>query len=151
MATSIRSTRLASLLAAGGLALAALSACSGEASDAADAVGSAASSVSSSVAGGDAGSSSAAESGASTRTSDGDGGVDCSGTSCTVTLPGDGTEVQVLGTAIKLGAVENGRATLGVGGNDVSCSQGEKVSAGPLTLECTTISTDRVSLKASLG
>jgi hypothetical protein len=149
MATSTRSTRLASLLAAGGLALAALSACSGEASDAADAVGSAASAVSSGVAGGDA-SASTAESG-SAGESGGDGGVDCSGTSCSVTLPGDGTEVQVLGTAIKLGAVETGRATLGVGGKDVSCSQGEKVSAGPLTLECTTVSTDRVTLKASLG
>ena len=150
MATSIRSTRLASLLTAGGLALASLAACSGEASDAADAVGSAASSVSSSAAGGDAGASSTAESGAS-GASDSDGGVDCSGASCTVTLPGDGTEVRVLGTTINLGAVENGRATLGVGGKDVSCSQGEKVSAGPLTLECTTISTDRVSVKASLG
>ncbi|WP_091538421.1 hypothetical protein [Modestobacter sp. DSM 44400] len=80
-----------------------------------------------------------------------DSGVDCAGTTCTVTLAGDGTEVQVLGTTISLGAVENGRATIGVGGQEFSCSQGESVSAGPLTVECTTITTDGVTLTASLG
>jgi hypothetical protein len=76
--------------------------------------------------------------------------VDCSGTSCSVTLNSDG-RVDVLGKTITLGSIENGRATLSVGDDSVSCAQGEDVSAGPLTVTCTTVSTDSVTLTASLG
>jgi hypothetical protein len=75
----------------------------------------------------------------------------CSTSSCTVTLSGEGAEVEVLGTTLTLGGVQDGRATIGVGGASVSCAQGETVSAGPLTLECTTVASDSVELTASLG
>lgn len=76
--------------------------------------------------------------------------VDCSGSSCSVTLSGN-SEVTVLGATIKLGKIEDGRATFGVGGADVSCSQGETVSAGPLKLACSEVTEDSVSFEASLG
>jgi hypothetical protein len=75
----------------------------------------------------------------------------CSGSSCSVTLSGSGSEVDVLGTNLAFGGVEDGRATLSVGDSSVSCAQGETVSAGPLTLECTTVESDKVELTASLG
>lgn len=77
--------------------------------------------------------------------------VDCSGSTCSVTLSGDGTEADVLGTSVVLGGVENGRATVRVGDRDVSCGQGESVSAGPLTLACSTVTEDTVTMTASLG
>jgi hypothetical protein len=82
---------------------------------------------------------------------DTDTGVDCSGNSCSVTLAGDGAEADVLGTSVVLGGVENGRATVRVGDQDLSCGQGESVSAGPLTLSCSTVTEDTVTLTASLG
>ena len=75
----------------------------------------------------------------------------CSGTSCSVTLEGEGAEVEILGTSLALGGVQDGRATLSVGNASVSCAQGETVSAGPLTLTCTTVEADSVELTASLG
>ena len=78
-------------------------------------------------------------------------GVDCTGTSCSLTLTGDGAQADVLGTQVSLGTVQDGRATVRVGDREVSCSQGESVSAGPLTLECTTVTADTVTLTASLG
>lgn len=77
--------------------------------------------------------------------------VDCSGTSCSVTLSGNGAEADILGTRVALGAVENGQATVRVGDRELACSQGERVSAGPLTIECTTVSEDSVTMTASLG
>ena len=77
--------------------------------------------------------------------------VDCSGNSCSVTLYGDGAEADILGTQVVLGTVENSRATLRVGDRDLSCGQGESVSAGPLTLACSTVTEDAVMLTASLG
>ncbi len=77
--------------------------------------------------------------------------VDCSGRECSVTLTGDGAEADVLGTSIVLGTVQDGRATFRIGDRDVSCGQGESVSAGPLTLACSTITDDEVTLTASLG
>lgn len=77
--------------------------------------------------------------------------VNCAGTSCSVTLSGDGAQAEVLGTPIALGAVENGRATVRVGDQDLSCRQGETASAGPLSVECTTVSEDTVTLTATLG
>jgi hypothetical protein len=81
----------------------------------------------------------------------GDAEVDCSGNPCSVTLAGDGAEADVLGTSVVLGSVENGRATFRVGGQEVSCGQGESVSAGPVTLACSTVTEDTVTLTASLG
>jgi hypothetical protein len=90
-----------------------------------------------------------------TGTSGTDGGtnadVNCSAGSCSLTLSGDGAQADVLGTPVTLGAVEDGRATVRVGDREVSCSQGESVSAGPLTLECTTVTADTVTMTASLG
>ena len=77
--------------------------------------------------------------------------LSCSTSSCSVTLDGAGAEVEVLGTSLALGGVQDGRATLSVGNASVSCAQGETVSAGPLTLECTTVASDAVELTASLG
>jgi hypothetical protein len=77
--------------------------------------------------------------------------VDCTGTSCSLTLSGDGAQAEVLGTQVALGAVENGRATVRVGDQELSCSQGERVSAGPVTVECTTVAQDSVTMTASLG
>ncbi|NEM08268.1 hypothetical protein [Geodermatophilus normandii] len=77
--------------------------------------------------------------------------VDCSGTSCSVSLTGNGAEAEILGTQVSLAALADGRATLQVGDREFSCSQGERVSAGPLTIECTTVSEDSVTMTASLG
>ena len=38
-----------------------------------------------------------------------------------------------------------------VGDQEIGCSQGESVSAGPLSLECTTVTQDSVTMTASLG
>ena len=77
--------------------------------------------------------------------------VNCSGTSCSITLSGNGAEADILGTTVALGAVENGRATVRVGDRELACNQGETISAGPLTVECTTVSEDAVTMTASLG
>jgi hypothetical protein len=76
----------------------------------------------------------------------------CDTNSCTVTLSGDGAEVDLpIGPTINLGGVENGRASISVGGASVSCTEGESVSVGGLSLECTSVSDDRVELSASLN
>jgi hypothetical protein len=75
----------------------------------------------------------------------------CSGSSCTVTLDGAGSEVEILGTTVTLGAVENGRASITVGGASVTCGQGETVAAGPLQLECSSVTDGAVELRASLN
>jgi hypothetical protein len=77
--------------------------------------------------------------------------VNCTGTSCSVTLSGDGAQADILGTPIVLGAVEGGRASIRVGDQEIGCSQGESVSAGPLSIECTTVTQDSVTMTASLG
>jgi len=77
--------------------------------------------------------------------------VSCSTSSCTVTLSGDEAQVDVLGTTLTFGGVQDGRASLGVAGATVSCAQGESVGAGSLQLECTTVTDDSVELTASLG
>jgi len=77
--------------------------------------------------------------------------VSCSGGTCSVTLSGDGADADLLGTSIAFGGVQDGRATLRVGDAEVSCAQGESVSAGPLSLECTKVTDDSVELSASLG
>ncbi len=77
--------------------------------------------------------------------------VSCSGTQCTATLTGEGAEAEILGNSLAFGGVRDGRATLSVGDASVSCAQGESVSAGPLSLTCTTVTEDSVELTASLG
>ena len=77
--------------------------------------------------------------------------LSCSTSSCSVTLSGDGSEVDILGTSLAFGGVQDGRAELRVGNASVSCAQGETVSAGPLSLECTSVGEDSVEVTASLG
>jgi len=78
-------------------------------------------------------------------------GVSCTTSSCTVTLSGDGAEVDILGTTLTFGGVQDGRASLGVGDVSVSCAEGETVTAGPLALQCSSVTDDSVELSASLG
>jgi hypothetical protein len=75
--------------------------------------------------------------------------VDCSGTSCSVTLSGSGSSVWILGARISVESINGGRATLRVGDQDVSCTEGESVSVGSLTLTCTSV-TDTVKFRATL-
>lgn len=78
-------------------------------------------------------------------------GVTCSNSECTVTLNGEGAEVDILGTTLSFGGVQDGRAALSVGGASVSCGEGETVTAGPLQLECSSVTDDSVELSATLG
>jgi hypothetical protein len=75
----------------------------------------------------------------------------CSGTSCSVTLSGDGAKARVLGSTLGYAGTSNGRASVSVAGHTASCGQGESVTAGPLRLECTRVTDDSVTLTASLG
>jgi hypothetical protein len=77
--------------------------------------------------------------------------VSCSTSSCTATLSGDGAEAEILGTTVTFGGVQDGKASLGVGGASVSCAEGESLAAGPLQLECTSVTEDAVEITASLG
>jgi hypothetical protein len=77
--------------------------------------------------------------------------VSCSTSSCTVTLSGDGAEAEIFGTTLSFGGIQDGRASLSVGGASVSCGEGEAVTAGPLQVECTNITEDSVELTASLN
>jgi hypothetical protein len=77
--------------------------------------------------------------------------VSCSGTSCTATLSGDGASAEILGTTIEFSGVQDGRATLGVGDASVSCAAGESISAGPLSVTCTSVTDDAVELTATLN
>lgn len=77
--------------------------------------------------------------------------VRCSTSSCTVTLSGNGAEADILGTTLGLAGVQDGRASLSVGGASVSCAQGESVAAGPLTIACTKVTGNSVELTASLA
>ena len=77
--------------------------------------------------------------------------VSCSGRTCTVTLSGEGEKAEILGTTLTLGEIQDGKASLSVGGTSVSCGEGETVTAGPLRLECSSVTADSVDLTASLG
>jgi hypothetical protein len=77
--------------------------------------------------------------------------VKCSPSSCTVTLEGTDAQVDVLGQKLTFSGTQDGRASLGVAGANVSCAEGESVAAGPLQLECTSVTEDAVELKASLA
>jgi hypothetical protein len=77
--------------------------------------------------------------------------VSCTPSSCTATLSGDGAEVDILGTKVTFGGVQDGRASLGVAGASVSCAEGESVGAGPLQIECTSVTDTAVEITATLG
>jgi hypothetical protein len=78
-------------------------------------------------------------------------GVSCTTSSCTVTLNGDGAEVDVFGNTVSLESVQDGRAGLQVGSASVTCAEGESVAAGPLSVECTSVSENSVELTATLA
>jgi hypothetical protein len=75
----------------------------------------------------------------------------CSGTTCAVTLNGTGSGIDVLGQHVAFAGTQGGRASLSVGGRSVSCTEGQSVDAGPLTLTCSTITAGSVKLTAKLG
>lgn len=77
--------------------------------------------------------------------------VSCSGSTCSVTLSGQGSEADILGTTLTFDGAADGQATLGVAGQSVTCTEGQSVSAGPLRLECSSVTDDSVQLTASLG
>ena len=77
--------------------------------------------------------------------------VSCSTSSCTAKLSGDGATAEIFGTTLEFAGTQDGRATLGVGDASVSCAEGESVSAGPLSVTCTSVTDDAVELTASLG
>jgi hypothetical protein len=77
--------------------------------------------------------------------------VSCSSHSCSVTLSGNGATAKVLGSTVAYAGTSNGQASVSVAGHTVSCSQGQRTTAGPLTLECTNVTDNSVELTASLG
>lgn len=77
--------------------------------------------------------------------------VSCSGTKCTATLTGDGASATILGTKLTFAGTKDGRATLGVGGASVSCTQGQSISAGPLSVTCTKVGDGSLEITASLS
>ena len=77
--------------------------------------------------------------------------VSCSGSQCTATLSGEGAEADILGNSLAFAGTQDGRAGLRVGDTEVSCAQGESVTAGPLALTCTTVTDDSVELSVSVG
>jgi hypothetical protein len=76
--------------------------------------------------------------------------VSCSGTSCSVTLAGAGSKATVFAQAISFLGVEDGRARLRVGEENVVCAPGQRVSSGLLNLACTAVGADRVEFTASV-
>jgi hypothetical protein len=77
--------------------------------------------------------------------------VSCTTSSCTATLSGDGATAEIFGTTVSFGGIQDGRASLSAGGASVSCAEGESVGAGPLRIECTSVTDDAVEITASLG
>ena len=76
--------------------------------------------------------------------------VSCTTSSCTATLSGNGAQAEILGTTVTFGGSQDGRASLSVAGASVSCAEGESVGAGPLQLECTSVTDDAVEITATL-
>jgi hypothetical protein len=70
--------------------------------------------------------------------------VTCFETSCTVTLSGNAT-AQVLDTTFSLEDISDGRATLLVDGEEVTCTEGQTVPIDSLTLQCTSVTGDAVT------
>ncbi len=74
--------------------------------------------------------------------------VTCSTSKCTATLSGEGATAEIFGTTLEFAGTQDGRATLGVGDASVSCAAGESISAGPLSVTCTSVTDDAVELTA---
>ncbi|MFQ1001990.1 hypothetical protein [Modestobacter sp. SSW1-42] len=77
--------------------------------------------------------------------------VSCSGQQCTATLSGSGAEASFFGTDLAFAGTKDGRATISVGNASYSCAQGESLSAGPLSITCTTVTDDSLEITAALG
>ncbi|MFP5369493.1 MAG: hypothetical protein ACLGI3_01910 [Actinomycetes bacterium] len=77
--------------------------------------------------------------------------VSCTTSSCTATLSGNGAKAEILGQTVTFGGIQDGRAALSVAGASVSCAEGESVGAGPLQLECTSVTDDAVEITATLA
>ena len=77
--------------------------------------------------------------------------VSCSGSQCSATLSGSGAEASFFGNDLAFAGTQDGRATVSVGGTSYSCAQGESVAAGPLSITCTTVTDDSLTITASLG
>ncbi|MBB3677862.1 hypothetical protein [Modestobacter versicolor] len=77
--------------------------------------------------------------------------VDCSGTSCTATLTGDDAKASILGNELAFAGTQDGKATLQLGDQSVSCAEGDSVSAGPLSITCTSVTDDGVEFTAEVG
>jgi hypothetical protein len=75
----------------------------------------------------------------------------CSGATCSVTLTGSGSSVDVLGQHLAFAGTQGGTASISIGDRSVSCTQGQSVDAGPLTLSCSEVTADSVKLTAKLG
>ena len=75
----------------------------------------------------------------------------CAGTSCAVTLTGEGAEAEVLGTHIAFVGLHEGRATVRVGDRTVSCVAGQTLPAGRMRLRCTGVTEDTVTFTGTLG
>ena len=78
--------------------------------------------------------------------------VDCSGTTCTATLSGDGASAEHPRHHLAFGG-RPGRPGDAGGRRRRACRarEGESVNAGPLSVTCTKVSEDTVELTASLG
>ncbi|WP_106276117.1 hypothetical protein [Geodermatophilus tzadiensis] len=72
--------------------------------------------------------------------------MSCSGSTCSVTLGGAGARAHVLASTIAFGAITDGRATLRVGGRDVTLARGDEVTTDSLRLVCTDVTRDTVAL-----
>ena len=70
--------------------------------------------------------------------------VSSSSGTCSVTLAGTGSRVQVLGTTVGFAGIRDGVATLRVGGRTVSLTRGRPVIADGVELTCTEVSRDTV-------
>ena len=66
-------------------------------------------------------------------------------------LAGGGSQVAVLGTTISFHGVQDGRATLRVGEQDVSCTQGQSVLSGSLRLDCAIVTDNRVEFTVAIA
>jgi hypothetical protein len=77
--------------------------------------------------------------------------VSCSGKQCTATLSGAGAEASFFGNDLAFVGTQDGRASISVGDTTYSCTQGESLSAGPLSLTCTTVTDDSLEITAALG
>ena len=77
--------------------------------------------------------------------------VSCSGNSCTATLRGEDAKASILGNDLVFAGTQDGRASISVGDTKVECAEGESVTAGPLSITCTTITEDSLELTAEVG